>query len=54
MDKSFRIILWVIRTNGRKDLTEDGVNKKDIIVLPMGINVPRNIGDIKKEARQYN
>jgi glycosyltransferase involved in cell wall biosynthesis len=28
------------------------VNKKDIIVLPMGINVPQNIKDIKKEKEK--
>ena len=46
------ILFITISDSTKKDLIEDGVNKKDIIVLPMGINVPRNIGDIEKEKEK--
>ena len=38
-----------ISDSTKKDLVTDGVNKKNIAVLPMGVNVPQNIRDIKKE-----
>ena len=46
------ILFITISDSTKKDLIENGVNKEDIIVLPMGINVPYNIGDIKKEKEK--
>lgn len=46
------ILFITISDSTKKDLIEDGVNKKDIIVLPMGINVPLNIGEAKKEKEK--
>lgn len=46
------ILFITISDSTKKDLIENGVNKKDIIVLPMGINVPLNIGDIQKEKEK--
>jgi len=53
-------LFWVYRNiqfvaisdSTKKDLIKDGVNKKNITVLPMGINVQRNIKDIKKEKEK--
>jgi len=53
-------LFWVYRNiqfvaisdSTKKDLIKDGVNKKNITVLPMGINVPRNIRIIKKEKEK--
>ena len=46
------ILFITISDSTKKDLIENGVNKEDIIVLPMGINVPRNIGEAKKEKEK--
>lgn len=46
------ILFITISDSTKKDLIEYGMNKKDIIVLPMGINVPRNIGEAKKEKEK--
>lgn len=41
-----------ISDSTKKDLIENGVDKKNIVVLPMGINVPQNIKYIKKEKEK--
>lgn len=46
------ILFITISDSTKKDLIGNGVNKKDIIVLPMGINVPANIRDVKKEKEK--
>lgn len=46
------ILFTTISDSTKKDLIEDGVNEKDIVVLPMGINVPRNIEDMEKEKEK--
>lgn len=46
------ILFITISDSTKKDLIENGVNKKDIIVLPIGINVPRNIIEAKKEKEK--
>jgi len=46
------ILFITISDSTKKDLIENGVNKENVIVLPMGINVPRNIEDIKKEKEK--
>lgn len=43
------ILFITISDSTKKDLIANGVNKKNIIVLPMGINIPRNMKDVKKE-----
>lgn len=46
------ILFLTISDSTKKDLIKDGVNKKDIVVLPMGINAPRNIENVKKEKEK--
>lgn len=46
------ILFLTISDSTKKDLIKNGVNKKDIVVLPMGINVPRNMENIKKEKEK--
>ena len=46
------ILFITISDSTKKDLIENGVNKENIIVLPMGINVPQNIGEAKKEEEK--
>ena len=46
------ILFITISDSTKKDLIENGVNKEDVIVLPMGIDVPRNIGEAKKEKEK--
>jgi len=46
------ILFLTISDSTKKDLIKDGVNEKDIIVLSMGINVPRNMGNIEKEKEK--
>lgn len=46
------IPFFTISDSTKKDLIGDGVNKKNIIVLPMGINVPQNMGGAKKEKEK--
>lgn len=41
-----------ISPSTKKDLIENGVNEKNIMVLPMGITVPQNIRNIKKEKEK--
>lgn len=49
----YKNLLFVtISDSTKKDLIENGVNKKNITVLPMGINVPKDMGDIKKEKEK--
>lgn len=50
---AYKNILFItISDSTKKDLIENGVNKKDVIVLPMGINVPLNIEEAKKEKEK--
>lgn len=46
------ILFLTISDSTKKDLIANGMDKKNIIVLPMGINVPQNIGNIKKEKEK--
>lgn len=46
------IQFFTISDSTKRDLIKDGVKKKNIVILPMGINVPRNIEDVKKEKEK--
>lgn len=49
----YKSILFItISDSTKKDLIREGVKEKNIIVLPMGISVPQDIKDIKKEKEK--